>query len=152
MSSVQKDVRNAAVVADSWSNMQNYSKAAVNTTTSQLDWLIPAPPANFRIKLWKMSGPAVTNQASTMVVTFLTGGTTVATNTTTVGRMSAAVTVSAAFTLPLVASAQPAAGTPLAMGGRGQALHIHGVCTSATACIAELTYSLVYDASDPISA
>ena len=143
--------RNDAVVGDSVGAMRSRSVAAVNTTTNQLDWLIPAPPAGNKIVLWKMSGPAVTGAASTAVLTFLTGGTTVATNTTTIGRLAAAVTVTAAFELPLVASAQPAGRVPLAIGEVGKSLHVHAVCTDATACIGEFVYSVVPDLSNPVA-
>ena len=143
--------RSAAMLARSTAAMKCSSVAAVNTATNQLDWLLAAPPAGYRILLWKFSGPAVTGANSTAVWTFLSGGTTVATNTTVIGRVAAAHTVTAAFTVPLVTVAQPAAHVPLATGSDGKALHIHAVITDATACIAEITYSYAKVLGDPLA-
>ena len=142
--------RNAATVAGQWGAMKTKAVAAVNTGSGVIDWLISAVPGH-KIVVHKIAGPVVTGQASTMVLSAYTGGATVALNTTLCGYVTAAVTVSSAWEVPLVASVQPASGIPMAIGETHKALHLHGVCTSATACIAVITYSVVPDLSEPVS-
>lgn len=140
--------RNAAALSNSLAACKTFSVAGVNTTTNQMDWLIPAPPAGFRIAVFGWTGGIISNAASTCVWTILTGGTTVALNTTTINYApTAASTVTSVYRVPLVSEVQPAAGRPMCIGGSGQSVHIHGVSTSATAGTLAIDMAIIPDES-----
>ena len=157
MSAVDFGARNNAVLSNSLAARKTFSVAGINTASGQMDWLIPSPPAGYRIAVFGWTGGIVTGAASTCVWTILTGSrslttdaATIAANTTTINHApSAASTVTAVYRVPLVSEVQPADGRPMCIGGSGQSVHIHGVSTSATAGTLAIDCAIIPDNSAP---
>ena len=143
------EARNAAVIADSPATMRNKSDAGTNSS-NKMTYTLAAPPSGWKHVLWKLSGPACTG-GSSGTVTFKSDVDNDGT-AEVIGRIAAAVTSSAAFEIPLVASLQPSGKVPLAIGGNAKSLIIVWDDTSITALLLEITYSTVPDFSSPINA